>query len=538
MPAGRRYDTTPPREIIAYTSFAGGEFGTKSGFQAPPHSFSGKNMIVYENGALGPRGGLVDLAPTGTVAGVVKGFGWQDTTGKDVWYAQGTAIRRFSGSATGSAVVTYTGAMSTTPVTFALDEWYDAGSITYVTNFDAGQTYQLNHLTDTLTTLTGAPGGRCMFLHNDLMFVAATGTGLGAGNRLRYSASGNYNSWPAGNFLDVGDGWQIVKVWLQRTSVLIVKQDGSWWRLTGTPAQSASGALGTVTLRRVYGGGSQPPVAQVSGPQETFAGYELENGNIMYIPSSRDYPAVFTGATTTHHKWLNWLNRTNTLDTSSIFPPTMTMRKWNFYDEVAVLSGITATGATNRFMLYHESAWTFHTFEKNVGWLATAGRDRAYFTDGGAVAVAPKFYVLKSYLNRPGKVGGTFDESPGDASATAFDAFFTLPIWTAPSNSEVIVRAIDIDIQKFNPNGGQTNHFDLAVTAIRLYDSGSSVASATRTFDEASSSGSDAGVRHRVRLTFGDQGLGAGFQLAFTNIRGVAFERITVFGDVLPAREP
>ncbi len=511
-------------QVVIYSNFSGGEYGLKSGLHAPPNSWTGKNMLLYQNGALGPRAGLIDLAPTGVPSGILRGMGWASYSGKTMWFIINQTVYGFDQQTIGSAVATYTGAgipvLPTVPVASALGP-----QGTYITNY-GDATYLLDHSTRVVSELTGSPGGRTICLYNDNMVVAGTSA---VSNRLHYSAPADYNDWPAGNYIDIGDSWQIRAIYPQRTHILIAKEDGSWWIIYGTLGENDS-------LRKVYGtgAGSADPNLSVSAPWSERDSIMLESGKVMFIPNAKDYPAYFTGAVAKHERHLQFLGGIST--NVSTLPPTMCMKTLNYDDEVAVVSGMEGTG-DNRMLLLHEGAWTYHTFDVNIGgWLAMGGGDRAIIASAGsdAPSTAPKFYGLKTYLNRPGVVGGAY-ESVGDASNTAFAANFTLPEWWSGPNEEVRVRSVTVDFLQFNPNGGQTNHFDIIVTAFRQHE-GSSTASATQSFDEASASGSSSGVPCRITKKFGDQGQGAGFQIALSAIRGVAIKSIEVTIEKSPRR--
>jgi hypothetical protein len=502
-----------------YSDFSGGEYGLLGGLHAPPNSFTGVNMQLYQNGALGPRAGLKDLAPTGVPTGILRGLGWCSYTAKQIWFCVGSTIYGFNDSGVGSAVFTYTGTLTAQP-TYPLQAAVDPAG-TYITNF-ADKSYLINHTSVALTALTGSPGGRAICLQNNRMLIGGVGTGLNSGNRIRFSDLDNYNSWTSTNFVDIGDGWQIRAMYPQRTHILIAKEDGSWWVLYGDIATSP-------VVRKVYGtgSGSGDPNLAVSAPWAPTDAVMLENGHILFIPNGKDYPAQFSGAITDHQRHLQWLSGAVTSIGGGDLPPSLAMRSLNYNDEVGVVSGIAGAGAANRCLLRHEKAWTYHTFETAIGgWMVMGGGDKPVIATPGSVGVAPKFYAWHTYLNRPGVASGTL-ESTGDASNTAPAASFTLPEWWGHQGEIAHVRSVFVDFLRYDPNNGQTNHFDLTVTALRQYE-GTSTTSSSLSFDEASSSGSDTGVLKRKIFQFGGQGRGNGFQLNFSNIRGIAIQKIVV----------
>lgn len=509
---------------VVYDNFSGGEYGLLGGLLAPPGSWTGKNVMVYQNGAIGPRCGLKNLGVTGAPGKSIRGMGWCSYAGKEVWFVADDDVYGFSDATPGGAVFTYTGSLGATPsypVAAAIDP---AG--TYITNF-GDATYLINHATTTVTELSGSPGGRCIAMYGGRMLIGGIGTGLNSGNRIMFSEIADYNTWPSVNFLDIGDGWQIRAIFPQRTHLLIAKEDGSWWVLSGT----LGGTSTDFSVRKVFGGGvagSSDPAIQASAPWSPTDAVMLENGDVLFIPNGRDYPARFTGSFTRHDKYLQWLQGANTAKAGNNIPPTLCMRVLNYDDEVAVVSG-------TRLMLLHEGVWSFHTFDVPTdAWLVAGSRDHFVVASAGdnMTSTPPVFYTARTYINRPGQAGAIY-ESAGDGSDTMFPAQFTLPEKWAKDGDEVLVRHVVIDFLKHLPNTAQTNHFDLTVTALRKYQATSST-SPTKSYDAPQGEGTLTGVQQRIQLDFAEQGYGNGFQLNFSNLRGVAIQKIQVITETKP----
>ena len=288
------------------------------------------------------------------------------------------------------------------------------------------------------------------------------------------------------------------------------------------------------SVRKVFGAGSNgtsDPALHASAPWSPTESAMMENGEVLFIPNGRDYPASFSGAISRHEKHLQWLGGANTAVGGGDIPPTLAMRVLGYPDEVGVVSGL----GDNRFLLKHEGTWTYHTFDVTVGaWLAAGSIDHIVIASPGADATAAQFYTMRTYRNRPGQVGANH-ESAGDGQANMFPAEFSMPESWAKEGEEVLVRHVTIDFLKYLPNTAQTNHFDLTVTALRKYQGIASVSTA-RNYDGPQGEGNNAGVQQRIQLDFGDQGSGNGFQLNFSNLRGVAIQKIQVHTQTIPAR--
>ena len=91
-------------KVVKYDDFSGGEFGTLGAEHAPPKTFTGRNVMRYFNGLIGPRPGLKRVVPNvAPPAGGLLGFftvgrspGLTTTELKwDVIYVVGTSVRGF-----------------------------------------------------------------------------------------------------------------------------------------------------------------------------------------------------------------------------------------------------------------------------------------------------------------------------------------------------------------------------------------------------------------------------------------------------------
>lgn len=495
------------RSVVVYDDFSGGEWGSLGEFNPRKNMFSGTNMLVNRLGELMCRPGLINRTPSGTVAGVVHGFGVQGVPNKDTWYIQGTATRAFS-ILGGNNLSTLTGALAGTP-SEPVGVCTDTNQSIIASASD--KLYRINTVGNTVTALTGSPGLKNVALYGDRV-IGGNVSGSNA-QRLRWSDAANPNSWPAANFVDVGDNWGIYGVHPQRQHLLILKQAG-YHLMTGVPG------VNSVLRAQINNPGPYGDTFHASGMDDLVA----------VLPGDNTFPALHDGTRFKQMDYLdNWLTATKALT----FPAT---------HGIAVCNGVNRgfyyiqnSGA--RCIAFHKGIWSYHNFGVTVsGYVSKQGHGQyVYICDGGAVGTAPKFYIWNPHADTPGIVGGD-NMMPGDDSTSLLTGNFDLPEWWANDGDEVIVRSVIVDYRFWNTGAANTNHFDLSVEAKNLYNVVSTVASNTVSVDSAQASSSASGTENRAIFGFGEQGRGNGFQLHFTNCRGLAVKRITVVLDRAPVR--
>ncbi|HET6873211.1 MAG TPA: hypothetical protein VFH70_00435 [Acidimicrobiales bacterium] len=529
-------------DSIFFSNFQGGEYGLQGAWVVGwglyrQHLyyrgyFTGSNVVRYIDGSIGPRSGLVNLGVTGLPVGTVNGLGYQPVPGKSGWVIVGSTLYRFDAETAGSAA-TSIGALAvapTRPVTSV-----QIGQYTYLTNF-GDKTYRYDPQAGTLTALTGSPGGSCIAVHQDRLVVGCSSSN---GNRIYYSdpasTGDNFGTWPASGYIDVGNQWEVRSLTEQRDHLVITKQDGSYWLLTGTPTVND-------TLRLAWGGVGRGSLAM--GPiwacRTTLGG----DGLVWGIPYGADYPVHFNGVTPADLRFLSFMGGNFADDGAGHVDVGITS---GFHaDELMVVSG--NASAQNAGLLRREGVFTKHAFGANVsGFIASGNTGRMLLTDGGGAA-APVMYAWRPFgVQRPNVVGNNL-ESVGDGSNTPLSASFAMPEWQERGGGLVTVREVHVDFQKWNTGAAATNHFDLTVTATRRYGTSGNPNpgtkdSATQSFDEAGSAAAAPGAsltgpgtldtRH---FYFGGQGKGGGFILKFANLRGVAIQRIEAIVTIEPSR--
>jgi hypothetical protein len=513
-----------PRQIITIEDFSGGEYGLEAAFRGAPNQFTGTNVVRYVDGSLGPRNGLKRITTSGAaMLGEVKGWGQNDLArvagNKPHWLIVGTTAVFLMND---SGLVATSGSIAVTPA--EPPTFIQKAQLSYISVIN-DKLYKVDHTAATTTAIASpnSPGLRSIVQYGERTMAAGPNGKAPDGsaapqNRLYFSAAGNPESWPAANFIDVGDSnIAITALVPQRTHLAIITSDGAWWILTGVPGVNP-------VLRR--------QLASVSPafPHHVTA---LGNGNLGYTIASTpngSTPSLgqFSGSAIDLHPRIAFGNgRLSGPLPSYTAVPLKNVNDWFIMGGSAV--------APNQLALQKDGTWTLHQFQVAGVTLygfaisETVG-DTHRFTDGGSVGVTPKFYSWRAYNNRP---TFTSDGStqPGDDSTTPFTASFTLPEWTAPSGQEVAVVEVAVDFITYATGSPATTHFDLTPTITRIFNGGSRTLSAL-SWDETTDAGGVAsttgGIQRRKRFSFGQPQEGGGFTLQFSNLRGVAIQRVHV----------
>ena len=211
------------------------------------------------------------------------------------------------------------------------------------------------------------------------------------------------------------------------------------------------------------------------------------------------------------------------------------------YDPFEDVVGLYADGGAA--LLMREGVWTRHDYGVDLTNLAVQrsepGTRQSGFvlTDGGGAETAATFYAQVNDFDRPGFESDTFARV-GDASATPNEMYLYLPEYRPPSNQEITVREVKVDFVKWQTGTTATNHFDVTVRVLSLYDADGYRDSETLAFDEPGSAtfAGTSGTEERANFSFGDQGSGSGFQILIDNIRGCAIRSVSVVMDETAGR--
>jgi hypothetical protein len=506
----------PGKQIVTWRDFKGGEYGTLHGLDAPPNSFTGRNVVVFRDGSIGPRCGLRDVTPTGQSNGVIHAMGYTGIPGNETWYAQGTSVYQF-GSARSSA---YTGSFGGTPskASAVFDNRYVL--------VDGVGAYKLDHVNKTVTSLT-SPAGRAIAAFGSRVFIANQS---GLPNRVRYSKDADDTTWTVGagtgdpGSFDVGlsapiPAEEIRGLYPFRDFLLIVKANGELWVLTTNGDPTTTGTLRRVSTRQSGG-----------AVFNSYRGAMIYGNEFWSIGLNSTAPHTYTGGRLRSLPHLgSEIGETGAWATSL---PQTDDNPPNFAIVGLSQDSVFAVSA-NKGLLRRNNAWTKHEYGVTVvGYAADATLGAVILTDGGGASAKPNFYFLNTASERPPIKSGA--ESVGDASDTAPSCDLTLPVWRDGEGRRVMVKHVFVTFRKYATGVSATNHFDLTVRAEYGLDNSGDAASATQSFDEAASSGSSSGVRAQQRFGFGDQSYAESFQLEFTNLRGVAIDKVVAVLETEP----
>jgi hypothetical protein len=516
-------------KTVEYKDFSGGDWGRIGPEKAPKNTFSGTNVLPYRTGELGVRPGVRNVTPTGLTSGAIWGMGTCPGSPGFIWFGKGTAIQVFAPGVVGPAS-TASGALTGTPSDVFIEE---AGATTYLaTNSVNG--YSFNG--SSITSLNNMPVSQAIALYGDRLAVVPTASP----NTVRFSAAASFNNWTvsAGNAVSitVGDTDPITALFAQRGHLVVVKKSSAIYIITGTPGTNEA-------LRQAF---------RFDGPiTQNAAGRTRADDKIWFAPQSSQYLAEFDG---TRVEPID--NYPLPLHSDLVWRSVIPFKDDDHSGAAFLAPDDAAPGTANEVWLRYRGSWTRHTIGATLSQYAarcfhgypqegsSAFRLLRYgtclvFTDGGSAGAAPLFYAWQPFMDRPGLEVDPFSESverPGDATGTtAVTGTFELPHYVDDAGNELMVQRVRVEFRSWNTGASDNTRFDVAVRSMREYD-GTYEDSEAQTWEEAPAASALAGTYRRKEFSFGDQGFGSGFQLRFSNLKGVAIRRIVVSYDTRPPR--
>jgi hypothetical protein len=509
-----------PRRVVVFDRFDAGEFGLLGEREAPRGSWTGKNVLRYIDGSIGPRSGLVDMATTSTPTGAVAGFGHNPSAGK-VWFVIGRNVYQVT-DAPGNAVVTVgTNVITATPTNRVrgIDTTYNTTAFAVLDD----QGYYIDHAGAACTALTQMPGGRTAARLGDRYVTAGKSANP---NRVYFSAPGLVDTWDPTDYFDVGGPSPITGLHGSGSRLVIVKAEGSWWVLTGVPGVND-------VLREIVRGASPSPDAIAAVTRQAVAG----DGKVWFLPYNGEYPTVFTGSPGMRHE--DYLTLTKNGDT---FPdsgtPKIGVTGLLMPDEMFFATGANSGSYDNQGLLLHNGVWSRHTFGKNIsGWVEGLNDTyrRVFLTDGGAGGVAPKFYIWHYGNTRPPFAANAYEKNTD--AGTAFTSEFTLPAWWHEVEGEFLVAGVTVEFRKWAHGYGGNNSFTVEVTPLHIDGGEGAVVNDTFTESAATPTGGVAGQDDAFTATFADDtASGEGVRVKITGIVGCAIQKVRVLLDERPQR--
>lgn len=491
--------------IVTYADFKGGEFGVVGAWAAPADSFTGRNVLRYADGSLGPRLGEKPYTLTGMPTGEIRAMGVVPSgTTTYVWFVVGTALYRFNAATTTSQAVQVAGgvalgAVSATPMASVLT------GPNVVLAVPGNALYRWEIATNTLFTMAGGPAAVALCVWGDRMYASV-------GNRLYYSQAADHSIWPAANYIDLEYSGTITSLTVLRNQLVITKSDPlehAWWVLTGVPSVSGS-------LRKM---------SKEIGP-EGWAGVVETAARVGFAASGQYQPGEFNGIGVALRKELRAGDLTH--PGGSTFPfATAPLRQPDDW----MIAADRAADSARTMLVRRDGAWTRHTRAAGDAWLASAkNKDWIIWAANGGAGVAAGFYIWQAYNDRP--------PLSTDALATAADpanVWFWLPEYLAPKGAEVQAATVIVEFRRWNTNG-PNNTFDVRAWPVRLAEGRTSTVATLGSFSEPPWSAADivgdSSVQRRSYSGLLDYA--SGVQVGITNMRGVAIQRIVLVLNTRP----
>lgn len=497
---------------VVYDKWDKGEFGTMNPAQAPNGSWTGNNVVVYKDGMIGPRPGMRGVTPSTSPSknGPLLGLGFSpvaQTNNRPIFFILEDRAYAFDPSDDALPLQSATPDLADPPIDTDASRVLSKEScrligdeIYFTVNDDAA--YRLDLRTTAasgagsqpvLTRITDSDPegqGTDIELFRDRMFVANGGV------RVFYSDAADFDTWQAGSFFDVGAAYRVVEMLTFRDALVLFTQ---WGTYTFTGSSPADG-----TLRRT---------------SETLAPLDkasvATNNEILYIPSSRSAPVTYNGSYGNEQALMH-LEEWKSASTNAYGVQSYGNR------DVLFLSG------DSDLLWRKNDAWSFHTMGGSVGpWITRYFDDNVLLAYPGTSSIDPRFYMLSMNLERPGFTSDQYAQ-PGDDSDTPLDASFTLPDYLAPEGKELRVRAVTVDFIKYTTGSNTNNNITITVTSqFRELVANDSSITPYVLFNE-DTAGATAGVRTR-KVYRGTPGTwGGGYRIAFTDLKGVAIDRVIV----------
>lgn len=497
---------TSSTKTLTYDKFEAGEFGTHAASKAPDGSWTGRNVVVYNNGRIGPRPGLkiVDQGVPSPL-GKMTGFGFSpvgQTGDTPIFFIIGTKVWLMDPGGT-SSLVSATGTLDASPGDNPIQSVLSKESVRLIGDevyfsIDNDQTYRLNCRTQTLTAIADSPQGTDIETYRDRMLVAS-------GNvRVFFSAVADFDDWPSGDFFDVGPSWRVINMTEFRDSLVIFTASGTWV-MTGTADDG--------TLRRL---------SDTLPPQDKAV--VKTNDDIVYVPVSRAAPVSYNGSYGDEQSMVHLDNWT------SAGRPCYGVQSYGNRDVLFL--------ADNGKLLWRKNeAWSYHQMTPDVGpWITRYFDDAVLLANPGSGSNDPDFYMLQMNIDRPASTSDTW-AMPGDNSDVPVDAHFSLPDYFDPAGRQFRVRQVTVDFIKYDTGASENNNLDLKVEALgRLHLDGNGDETYAASFNEDGSGVAAGGVRDRLVLPIGRSGYHGGFRVSLNNIKGVSIDRICVDVETEEAR--
>lgn len=509
-------------KYVTYNDFSKGEYGEIGEFRAPMGMYSGTNVVLYNNGMLGPRAGVKHIEQTGgpTMNGQVWGIWPVGAINKPLMINVDDKVYSTTEDNYSLGTVTEEATLDAAPTTFIKATWYDPNGTIYFTN-PGDSVYGLEWLTSTLTNIPVRNGGAdnagtdTIFLCKDRLYAAGDGHQLdGNGGQYVYvSAPADFSNFAGGETFQVGYFNTVRSMAESQNSLMFSCLEATNNIGSGVGWYSLVGATPQGSLRRVNvnlgSAGQNEVVAADNGNIYFWSGWTTAFEDDPYLVSQNG--AKFDEESFKHLRLIggNRFGYYNARDKTLLY-----------------MSDIDGNG----FMRCN-GAWSKINIELDdiAGPIAPTEAGATFLITQGGVATDVKVYEM---ISRPDKPGiPNVNSMPGDDTLVPLNAFFSLPAFKSDTK-DLRVRKVYVNFMKWDTDHTGNNEFTVGVRTFDQYNlpagAASGEASTTQTWSEDQSYSSSGGTLDRFVARIGQQGKSAAFQISITGIKGVAIESITV----------
>lgn len=503
-----RQQQVKPVGTTVYEDFSLGDYGVTHPRHGKVGQFHAKNMVVYRDGTIGPRNGLVlqPLSGSNYVNGALNAFffGVEHEAGVPrMVYAQGTRPKWFEvddmTSQNPSLFATLTD-VTTAPTSGYFGVLPRLGFNMFLASL-GDKTYMIDALTDVMSVVNADQGAHDVVEYLDQVYLIGIGSAAdGTGHKILYSDHADPTDWPVENEFLVGYAWVVFRGLKLLNGLLIIAQDSSWWLLQGSPEEGS--------LRRVAFG--RAPA--IGNPRSVVADRERAWFLASGAPGG-SFPATFDGSE---------------LDTTSMAH----LRGWmTDLNATAVLceadDDLMFVDNDARALMRHQGIWTRHQYEVAVGeWAAPYEDQRFYLAVNGDVTHKPAFYRSTFAIERP-PIKDSLFESPGDGSDTPVDAWIEFPEVWQESAGQARPTTVTLEFTSYDQNVATDAHVKCQVDVIDRFGLESTETVEGGTWDEsdATVASTSAGVRRRHIFRLPVAHFGSALQLRFLDVRGIKIEK-------------
>lgn len=554
------------RLIARFSDFSKGDAGFVDKTKVQDGFFSGENVVPYRDGSIGPRSGFLGLAGAGAAglpAGTVYDLGYVDmgNTGPEyVWMRKGTALVRIpvynaaglviTGQSWHAAAGAFTGATNGDHVDYDLNTTLFTifGDQGYHAEWDTGGN-------GTLTAVATIPGGGCMEIFGDFLVIANIPSHP---NRLVWSSPSNYASFPAANFLDIGNAALVTggaptirAIRRVRDQLLVWTDTGQLFIITGT--------LGENETVREYMHGDL-----ITGPAGPYSVVRARDGSVWWtrreeVLDPNESADVFPSAQPV--SYLGGQRQDVPALGGYLLQTTPASNRWSDTGGVCGRSdrSVVLVDHQLRMLLLRDGAWSRHNLPLSAGnYRVTAGsRGEMYGVDATGVLNAWLF----EWERPPNKFRGTNQERVPysveqlDGTGVTTPAWFATPEFRTADFGLIVVETIEVLFTNHLTNDTVNSHFDVFLQQYDVVDTAEVINPASRFPADNDSGAGGAMVASGVtigmeapfdeappvrdtrrRMTFHPLEAAIkpapGVRVMIRNLRGISVHEILVFGTI------